>query len=537
MEEIDEQNRKYAHRLFQCVAAASRPLLVNELAEFLAFDFEAGSIPTYLADWRPEDPVHTVLSICSSLLVVIKQGEGSPVVQFAHFSVKEYLTSARLSEAKDAISHFHVSMSPAHTIVAQACLGVLLHLDENITKDSLEKFPLVEYAAEHWVGHARSENVSSNVEDGIKRLFDPSKSHFCVWTWIYDPECSWLRFERSERPENARATPLHYVAFCGLHDLAPVLISEHLQDVNAPGFDEQETPLHVASRRGHAHIALLLLEHGADAKAQDDKKRTPLVVASEIGHVEVVRALLEHGADTEAQDNEKRTPLLLASRVGNVEVARVLLEHGADTEAQDNEKLTPLLLASKGGQVEVARVLLEHGVDTEVRDERDFSPLDWASAVGHTELVRVLLKHGVNAKAQDRIGFTALHLAAGEEVARLLLKHDADANAPKNDGRTPLHHLSYLGREGAARVLLEHGVDVNARDATNATPLHVASGEEKFDAVRLLLQYSADIHARDDKGQTPFMIATEKGHYRTMNLLLEHGGEDLISEAVGPDGD
>jgi hypothetical protein len=42
LEEIDEQNWKYAHRLFQCVAAASRPLLVNELAEFLAFDFEAG---------------------------------------------------------------------------------------------------------------------------------------------------------------------------------------------------------------------------------------------------------------------------------------------------------------------------------------------------------------------------------------------------------------------------------------------------------------------------------------------------------------
>jgi hypothetical protein len=135
LEEIDEQNWEYAHRLFQCVAAASRPLRVDELAEFLAFDFEAESTPTFLADWRPEDPAHTVLSMCSSLLAVVKpEGYGSPIVQFAHFSVKEYLMSARLAKAKDTISRFHVSMTPAHTIVAQACLGVLLHLDENVTE-------------------------------------------------------------------------------------------------------------------------------------------------------------------------------------------------------------------------------------------------------------------------------------------------------------------------------------------------------------------------------------------------------------------
>jgi hypothetical protein len=72
-------------------------------------------------------------------------------------------------------------MTHAHTIVAQACLGVLLHLDENITKYSHEDFPLAYYAAEHWVDHARFENVSSKVEDGMKRLFDPSESHFSVW--------------------------------------------------------------------------------------------------------------------------------------------------------------------------------------------------------------------------------------------------------------------------------------------------------------------------------------------------------------------
>jgi hypothetical protein len=67
-------------------------------------------------------------------------------------------------------------LTPSHTLVAQACLGILLHLDENITEDGLEKFPLAEYAAEHWVDHARFENVSQKAEEGMKRLFDP-RSH------------------------------------------------------------------------------------------------------------------------------------------------------------------------------------------------------------------------------------------------------------------------------------------------------------------------------------------------------------------------
>ena len=475
LEEIDEQNWEYAHRLFQCVAAASRPLRVSELAEFLAFDFEAGSTPILLADWRPEDPRHTVLSVCSSLLAIVEPGElsydggsddisisqSSSVIQFAHFSVKEYLTSTRLSKEKHSISHFHISMTAAHTILAQACLGVLLHLDGTITKDSLEEFPLVEYAAEHWVGHARFENVSSSLLDGMKRLFDPSKKHLSLWTWIYDPQNSERRVHRySKGPKEARPGPLHYAAFCGLHDVVKFLIFEHSQDVNARSFDLNETPLHAASRGGDADIALLLLEHDADAKAEDGRKWTPLHVASEGGHVEVARVLLEHGADMEARDSE------------------------------------------------------------------DYNPLDRASESGHVEIARVLLEHGADVKAQCRRNVTALHLAEREEVVRLLLKHGADANAVTTRGQTPLHNLSNSGHVGAAQILLEHGVDANARNASNAPPLHEACAEGEHDVVRLLLQYSADIHARDDKGRTPFMIATEGNHHDVIQILLEHGAED-----------
>jgi hypothetical protein len=146
--EISEANWEFAHRLLQCVAVAYRPLRVEELAEFLAFDFKTGPIPEFHESFRLADPIHAVLSTCPSFLSVVNV-HGSRVIQFSHFSVKEYLMSARLAEGSDIISRrYHVSMTGAHTIAAQACLGILLHLDENIHRHSLKKFPLAKYAAE-----------------------------------------------------------------------------------------------------------------------------------------------------------------------------------------------------------------------------------------------------------------------------------------------------------------------------------------------------------------------------------------------------
>ena len=58
-------------------------------------------------------------------------------------------------------------MIPSHTLVAQACLGIFLHLNRNVSKDVLKKIPLAEYAGEHWVGHARFEGVLGNAEQVI----------------------------------------------------------------------------------------------------------------------------------------------------------------------------------------------------------------------------------------------------------------------------------------------------------------------------------------------------------------------------------
>src|SRR5882762_989673 len=144
LKDINKANQKHAIRLLHCLTVAIRPLLVDELAEILAVDFDAaqqGGIPKLNPNWRWEDHHHAVLSTCSSLIMIVDK-RGSQVVQFSHFSVKEYLTSDRLANASRDVSCYHILPESAHTILAQACLGVLLRLDDHVDKENAGAIPL-----------------------------------------------------------------------------------------------------------------------------------------------------------------------------------------------------------------------------------------------------------------------------------------------------------------------------------------------------------------------------------------------------------
>ena len=156
LRDINKANRDHAHRLLQCLTVAVRPLRVAELAEVLAVDFGSASregTSKLNMDWRWEDQEEAVLSTCSSLIFVVDE-YGAQVVQFSHFSVKEFLTSLRIGGSSADVSRFHILLEPAHAILAKACLGVLLRLGELVDEDNVKgKFPLARYAAEHWVEH------------------------------------------------------------------------------------------------------------------------------------------------------------------------------------------------------------------------------------------------------------------------------------------------------------------------------------------------------------------------------------------------
>jgi hypothetical protein len=247
--------------MLQCLAVAVRPLSVEELAELLAFEFEEaqGGIPKYRAAWQLDDQTQAVLSTCSSLVTVINDPwSGRQVVQFSHFSVKEFLMSNRLED----FSQYYIHPLSAHTIFTQACLGFLLHLDNHIDKKSLKGFPLAKYAAQHWVKHAKFGNVVTRVKDGMEALFDSDKPHFAAWVGIYDLD-DHFGLSLSRKIPN----PLYYAALCGFYDLVEHLAIIHPHHVNVIG-GRHHFPLLAALSEDHVAVAELLLQHGAQVLSQ-----------------------------------------------------------------------------------------------------------------------------------------------------------------------------------------------------------------------------------------------------------------------------
>ena len=388
--EIRKPNQRHAHQLLQCLVAAVRPLRVEELAEILAFDFRAEGIPKLNLAWRWEDQKEAVISACSSLVIIVKDGD-SRIVQFSHFSVKEFLTANRLAEPIRDVSRYHIRLEAAHTILAQACLGVLLRLDDRVDHDNIKNFPLARYAAQYWPTHARFENASSRIMDGMECLFDADRPHFATWLWIYNEDEDTSMSTMC--PEKPGATPLYYAAMFGLRDLVDHLIAKHPEYLHGQG-GRQQTPMHVAAESGHSDILLTLIGCGVDVDGRGVFGQTPLHRASWHGKVEAGQYLLDRGADINAPDKDGWVPLLPAVVEGHVEFARMLLKRGALVDAQNNFGETPLRRSIRSRNIRFVRLLLEHGADVNAPDKSARTPSQLGSSLGYYEIVELLSEFG-----------------------------------------------------------------------------------------------------------------------------------------------
>ena len=437
LKEIKKPNRVHARRVLQCLVVATRPLRVAELAEVLAVDFDdAEGIPRLKPDWRWEEEELALLSACSSLIVIVQAGY-SRVVQFSHFSVKEFLTSPRLATVTGReVSNYHIDLEPAHAILGQACLGVLLQIQDDIEGCTPEDHPLARYAAEHWATHAQFGEVSSrdsSLQKGMEYLFDENKPHFKMWLSLWDidtkPNDDAIFYWFTELGKSP-AAPLYYAALCGFHDLVEHLITKHPRDVNADG-GYYVRPLVAALAGEHFQTADLLRHNGADLDVRGRYyERNPLHAAAHSGNSEVVRILIEYDtAHINARTGFGTTPLLMAVEGQKFEdgsVLRLLLEHGADVNVPNNTGWTPLHRASCNGAPEVVRLLLEHGADINVPNKDGWTPLHLASSKKGPEVVRVLLEHGADVEAKDKNGETALQVATDrghDKVVELLREH------------------------------------------------------------------------------------------------------------------
>ena len=526
--DIGAEKRQYAHILFQCLAVSHRPLRVEELAEILAIQFD-GALPTYNAHWRPENPQEAVLSACSSLIAVVTVG-GSSIVQFSHFSVKEFLTSERLSNNRENLSHFYIHPQSAHTTFAEAALSVLL--DDRVDRKGMLESPLASYAAQEWDYHCKSGKVSPRIHN-MKHLFNRAKPystslHATVTTGNVDVALVLLDHGANVNIlDDEGWSPLHRASRRGCLDVLGFLLEQQV-DVNILGNDKQ-TSLYLESQDGELDVARTSLRYGAVVNARNKNGRTPLTAASHLRDLALVRLLIQNGAAMNSQNNKGLgwTPLQPASRFGRLHIVRELVDRGG-VNAQKHDLWTGLDLASGARNFEIVQFLPTHGTTIDVKNKEGKMSSDLASGNGEPETVKLLINHRANVmvKSNDQ-NWTPYPASLNEnlEVVDLLLKFMKDINIPNKNLKTPPPSESRNGQLDVSILLIRRVADVNFSDNAGWTSLYWVLRYGYFDIVWPRLDNCAVVSVRQEIFWTPLCLVSAKGYPKIADLLAQKGAD------------
>jgi ankyrin repeat protein len=402
----DEDDANLAEKVLSYISYAFRPLTITEVRHALAV--EPGDVDID-EDALPDEDI--LVSVCAGLVTLDKQ---SKIIRLVHYTTQEYFERIRVKEFPDA-----------QTSIATTCLTYISFdvfakgycCSDQEMDARMQKYPFLEYAARHWGDHARGDREEAIKGQALKFLRHESKV-------VCSHQVICLRKYRHS----------------GYSQVSPKSI----------------TGLHLVASLGLTEMVRLLLEHEADADAEDSDGQTALHWATQNGHEAAVRMLLEHEADPYAKDNSGQTALHWAANEGHEAIVRLLLEYETDPTAENHERQTALHWAAQSAHEEVVRLLLEHEVDPDTEDIDGCTALSWAAYRGNEAIVRLLLKYEADPNAKSYNRQTPLHLAAQrghEEVVRLLLEHEADPNVKSYDGQTALYQAAQNGHEAVVQLL------------------------------------------------------------------------------------
>ena len=239
-------------------------------------------------------------------------------------------------------------------------------------------------------------------------------------------------------------TPLHRAAGLSAEILRRMLdAAENLEgfDINARD-NEGASALHWAVNEGEsnlengtaAEVVRMLLDHGADASAQNNDDETALDLALNFGLDEVV-ALLDRTNYTEALLVEEIKKRASGETRSDSEILRVLggiARSGGDLRNPPPGEVPALFLAASFRQTEVVRLLVQiGGADVNVRNPKtDSTAAHMAALLRNAEMLAALVELGADLSLRDGSGvapFCKLSAAERSNMAIALLDYASDA--------------------------------------------------------------------------------------------------------------
>ena len=316
--------------------------------------------------------------------------------------------------------------------------------------------------------------------------------------------------------------------------------AEQVQGANVRRPQRNEvSPLLAAVQDNDLQEASKLLSSGADPNALS-QSTTPLESAILNQNEDMIKLLIEHGADLRAQGGSHRSHLrnaferdpalgawmfqqvqdatvIDAAEAGTLDDLRKLVDTGGDVNrvSPDKRRDSPLQAAVWRDDLEMAAFLLDRGADLHDRGDYDSEVLFIASTCTYSSrMTELLLRSGADPNATDRDGCTPLYDVARTyrlDVLETLIRGGADVNFRAPDESTPLHSAvrNTDPESRAIRILVKHGAKLDAQDRQGFTPLHTAMERTMATAATTLLDLGADPTIRDQEGRTPDQLVSE----------------------------
>ena len=160
----------------------------------------------------------------------------------------------------------------------------------------------------------------------------------------------------------------------------------------------------------------LLEQDSNNANKLDNCQRSPLLTAAVLGNIEIASLLLKHGADILAVENKyHHSALHYAAFMGQASMIPVLLKYGAEINAIDIYGCTPLHLAIDSGDISTFKALVDQNADICHKDNSGLSVI---------EKVIVIQREGMMKCIIDK-----LKLQPSVEEVTIKLKPMLDVNA------------------------------------------------------------------------------------------------------------
>lgn len=450
-------------------------------------------------------------------------------------------------------------------------------MDAEVRETMAERYKFFDYATSYWAGHFSgcAELSPQSLQNSVLKLSEGGSCQLFNWFryfWTgsgidmsfpldFDPFIVACFFGHSTTVESllhhefpapleSRAYGLYWASQMARRHIVDLLLRNNVGPDLSPV--DQQTPLAVAARLGHADVVELLLANEAvNVNYRGKAGRTPLSLAAGNGHIDVLSMLLQHerikvdeedynawtpvfwaiggnyvqalrflAADVRANlnhaDKSGRTSLSWAAGEGAVDSVKFLLSlRQLKADAQDNRGRTALSWAAGNGQLEITKLLARsRRINISDKDNDGRNAISWACAGGHDAVLKVLIKYDASgADEEDEDGWTPLSWALNKEspkcVEVLTQSGLVDVNRKDANGRSPLSWAASYGYLDIVRVLLAvEGIDVEARDNDSRTPLSWAASNGKVDMIRILVAYQGvEVEAQDNEGRTPLSYA------------------------------